>query len=236
MKSLFISLVILASALSANADVEKDFDGLGGNKILLDKAKAINPGTEISVVQDRTVSRRNRWELAPEYSGSFGGDAYVKTINAGLNVHYHLNPHWSFGVKYNHSFNKLTSEGEAVIGRALEDYKNNSANPTANVPEINYQKEEKMVFTNWYPVYGKMNLLDLGVAQFDAYGLAGLGSVTLRTGDVSSYSLGGGLGIWWSKKFSTRAEMRYQTYKAPFFDGDKSMDLALASVQMGWML
>ena len=236
MKIILISVLLIASAVVAQADTEKDFDSLGGNKILLDKAKAINPGSELSVVQDRTVSRRNRWELAPEYSGSFGGDAYVKSVNAGLNVHYHLNPHWSFGVKYNHTFNKLTSEGEAVVARALSDYNANTSNPTANVPEINYQKEEKMVFTNWYPIYGKMNLLDRGVAQFDAYALAGLGTVTLRSGDVGSYSLGGGLGIWWNKSFSTRAEMRYQTYRAPFFDGQKNMDLALASVQMGWML
>ncbi len=235
MKSILISFVILVAAISSYADVEKDFDGLGGNKILLEKAKAINPGTEISVVQERTVSRRNRWEIAPEYSGNFGGDAYVKTISAGLNVHYHINPKWSLGVKYNQSFNKLTPEGEALIARALDDYSKNSNNPTAAVPAINYQKEEKMVFADWYPIYGKVNLFDR-VAQFDVYGLAGLGTVTLQSGDASSYSLGGGLGIWWTKNFSTRAEMRYQTYKAPFFDGEKSMDLALGSIQMGWIL
>ena len=236
MKSILVILMILSSSISAFAEIEKDFDGLGGNKILLDKAKAINPGTVITVVQDRTVSRRNRWELSPEYSGSFGGDAYVKTMNAGMNVHYHITPRWSLGAKYNQSFSKLTAEGEAVIARALDDYKNNITNPTAAVPEINYQKEEKMVFANWYPIYGKMNLLEQGVAQFDVYAIAGLGTVTLRSGDTSTYSLGGGLGVWWSKNFTTRAEMRYQSYKAPFFDGEKSMDIALASLQMGWML
>ena len=235
MKSILVSVLILVSALTALANVENEFDGLGGNKILLDKAKAINPGTEISVVQERTVSRRNRWEIDPEYSGSFGGDAYVKTANAGLNVQYHINPKWSLGVKYNQSFNKLTPEGEALVARALDDFNKNPGNPTASVPAINYQKSEKMVFADWYPIYGKVNLFDR-VAQFDVYGLAGLGSVTLSSGDVSSYSLGGGLGIWWSKNFSTRAEMRYQTYKAPFYDGEKSRDLALGSVQMGWLL
>jgi outer membrane immunogenic protein len=236
MKKLLLSLIVIATSLSARADIEKDFEGLGGNKILLDKAKAIDPGAEVSVVQDRTVSRRNRWEIAPEYSGSFGGDAYIKTMNAGLNVNYHINPKWSLGLKYNRSFSKLTPEGDAVVDRAIKDFNNHPEKPSAPVPEMDFQREEKMAFVNWYPIYGKMNLLDRGVAQFDVYALAGAGQMVLESGTVPTYSVGGGLGVWWTQNFSTRVEMRYQNYKAQYFDGEKSMDLALASVQMGWLL
>jgi hypothetical protein len=45
-----------------------------------------------------------------------------------------------------------------------------------------------------------------------------------------------GLGLWFTQHFTSRVEMRYQNYKAKYIDGEKNMDLAIASVQMGWML
>ncbi len=214
----------------------QDFDSLGGNKILLEKAQAINPETDISIVQERTVSRRNRWEIAPEYSGTFGGETYIKTQNAGLNVHYHITPRWSLGLKYNRSFNKLTEEGEALINQAVKEYEQDVTKPRALIPDMDFPIEEQMASINWYPIYGKMNLLDKGVAQFDVYALFGVGQVRLHSGSKPSYSAGGGFGIWWNKSFSTRLEMRYQKYKSQYFNGEKENDLALASVQMGWLL
>lgn len=232
------NLILLAIAWPclAFAGVEEDFDSLGGNKIILEKAQALNPETQISIVQERTVPRRNRWEIAPEYSGTVGGDTYVKTQNFGMNVHYHITPRWSLGAKFNKSFNKLTPEGETLIEEAKRDYEKDPETPLAIIPNIDYPTEEQMAYLNWYPIYGKMNLLDMGIAQFDVYGTLGAGQVKLSSSSSPSYSAGGGFGIWWTRNFSTRLEMRYQTYKAQYFNKEQTMELGVGSVQMGWIL
>lgn len=229
--------VMIAFSTLSLAQVAAEFDNLGGNQIILDKAKELNPDTNVEVVQDRMVPRKNRFEFSPEFSGTMGGDdTYSKTQNAGMNIHYHINHRWSVGVKYNHSFNKLTAEGEAMVDAAYEDFLNNPIDPQKPIPEIDYQKSESLVFLNWYPIYGKMNLFESKIVQFDVYGLLGAGNVQLKSGTKPTYSAGGGIGFWMSKQLSTRFELRYQKYNVEYSTGPKNLDLAIASVQIGWLL
>lgn len=237
-KTLILVMALATSHVWAEPknDLESDFASLGGNRVMLDMAKELNPEQEISIVQDRIVPRRNRWELGTELAGTFGGDTYSKTSSLGFNVQYHINPRWSLGVRYNHDFNKLTPEGDAMVNRAIEDYTANPKAPTAPVPAMDYAKSETFALVNWYPIYGKLNLLDKGVAHFDVYGLAGYGQVTLSSGPTKSTTAGLGVGLWWNRHFSSRMEMRYQNYRAQYLDNNMNLDLAVASVQMGWLL
>lgn len=238
---LVISLMaFLVSGFAIGAESQDnlpaEFDSLGGNKTLLERAKALEPDVNVTVIQKRFVSRIHRIEIAPEFSGTFGGDTYTRTQSVGLNLHYHFNPRWSIGAKYNHSYNKLTSEGESMINASIEDYKKNPERPAVAYPQIDYPKDEYMATLNWYPIYGKLNLIDKGVLHFDMYFLAGGGQVTMSSGSTSSYTAGTGIGMWFNEHFTSRLEMRYQNQKAKYLDGEKSLDLAIASVQMGWML
>jgi outer membrane beta-barrel protein len=234
MKSVLIVLCLITAG--AHADIGQEFEGLGGNRVLLDKAKELNPEKEVSIVQERVVSRRNRVELAPEFLGSFGGDTYSRTSGLGLNVHYHITPRWSLGARYAYNFNSLTPEGKAAVDRAEEDFRHNPTSPTAAVPTLDYPRSEMFASLYWYPIYGKMNLLDKGIAHFDLYALAGYGRVSLSSGSVPSYTAGGGFGFWWTQHFASRVEMRYQTYTAKYFDTSTKLDLAIASLQLGWLL
>lgn len=240
MKSLVLLLSLVSiTAFAANEKQDAndvDFDSLGGNQVILDRARALEPEKTVSIVQNRTVSRRNRVEIAPEFSGTFGGDTYSRTKSLGLNANYHFNPRWSVGVKYNYSFNDLTPEGKAMVDAAEADYQANPGNPSAKYAVLDYQKSETLALVNWYPFYGKMNLLDMSVAHFDFYFVGGAGQVELLSGATSTYTGGAGFGFWVSNNFSTRLEMRYQNYTAKYFDKQKDLDLAVASVQMGWML
>lgn len=246
MTKLLLSAVALSVSVAASASDEttqastpaaqkesggllKDFDTLGGNDVLLDKARALNPDSTISIVQDRVVSRRKRVELSPEVAGVFGGDAYNSTTMYGINAHYHFTPRWSVGVKYLYDTNKLTKEGQFLID-------DTSVTGTGVIPQIDYPKSELMALVNWYPIYGKMNLYDLGVAHFDIYLLGGAGQVQLNSGGTSTYTAGGGLGVWWSKHLTTRAELRYQTYEAQRYTGAVRMNLTVAGLQIGYML
>lgn len=233
---LFICLLGIVSHAEKQESIANEFDGLGGNAILLERARALNPEITETVVQPRTVSRRHRFEIAPEYSGSFGGDTYSRTQSMAFNIHYHINPRWSLGLKAGMSANRLTQEGEAMVDRAYQDYLKNPKNPEFPLPEMDYQKAESMALVNWYPIYGKLNFLDRKVVQFDTYLTIGAGTVTLKSGITESQQMGGGVGFWFTPKFSTRFEMRYQTYEAKYLTGPQKLDLAIASVQMGWML
>jgi len=240
MKKLLIVLVsifqVAMAAENTSEDLASDFDALGGNKTLLERAQALEPEMNVTIVQDRTVSRRNRVEIAPEFSGTYGGDTYNRTRSIGLNLHYHFTPRWSVGVKFNQNFNALTTEGEAMMRDSYEDFKNNPERPGIAYPDIDYPKSETMALVNWYPFYGKMNLLDKGILHFDMYMIGGYGQVQLASGPTTTYTGGGGIGLWFTQHFTSRFEMRYQNYKAQYLKGEKNMDLAIASVQMGWML
>jgi outer membrane beta-barrel protein len=219
-----------------NAANETDFDSLGGNEIFFEKAKALQPEKKVTIVQNRAVDMKNRFELAPEFSGVFGGDTYSRTKSVGLNVHFHLNYNWSIGAKYNYSFNELTPEGKALTDKAVADYNANPESPTAAFPELNYQKSEAMALINWYPVYGKFNMMDYSVVHFDFYLVGGYGQIELSKSSSPTYTAGTGLGLWMTNNFSTRFEMRYQNYTSKYLSESKKMDVAVASVQMGWLL
>ncbi len=215
---------------------DADFEALGGNKIFFEKAKDIQPEKTVSIVQNRTVDMKNRFELAPEFSGVFGGDTYSRTKSVGLNAHFHINYNWSVGAKYNYAFNSLTPEGEALMDKAIADYNANPQNPSASYPELNYEKSEAMGLVNWYPVYGKFNMMDVSVVHFDFYLVGGYGQIQLAKSSSPTYTAGTGLGFWMSNNFTTRFEMRYQNYTSEYLGASKKMDIAVASVQMGWLL
>ena len=70
-----------------------------------------------------------------------------------------------------------------------------------------------MAVINWYPMYGKINLFDRGIAQFDLYLLGGAGVINLGTGSSTLYTGGAGVGFWWTQHFTTRLEARWQGYR-----------------------
>ena len=227
--TLAVSLVLTMGSTARAADLMKDFDSIGGNDALLDRAKALNPEERVRVVQDRIVTRRNRVEIAPEYSNVVAGDSFNSTNNFGVNVHYHINPHWSVGVKYDYSFNDLKAAGQEVIN-------NTNTNGKGWIPDIDYPKQEVIGLLNWYPIYGKMNLYELGVVHFDIYTVGGVGRIFLNSGATMSYTAGGGIGLWLSQHLTTRFEMRYETYQATEFNGKKQMDTTVAGLQVGYLL
>lgn len=232
-----VSSMSISSAMAADADTTstqssgllKDFDTLGGNDVLLEKAQALNPEAQIRIVQDRVVTRRSRVEIAPEFSSVLGGDAYNRTSNIGLNTHYHFTPQWSLGLKYNYSFNTLRPEGENLLTDVSVDGK-------ARIPDIDFPKQQASLTLNWYPIYGKMNLYELGVVHFDVYALAGAGQVELKSGWTTSYTGGAGIGLWVSQHLSTRFELRYEGYTAKRFTGDTQMNTTIAGIQVGYLL
>lgn len=230
--NIFLNFAVLSffSAV-AQADIMKDFDSLGGNQVLLEKARELNPDQRVVVVQDRIVPRRRQFEFAPEFSSVLGGDNFLVTRNANLNAHFHFNPQWSVGAKYSQMFNRLSQDGENLLtdtalisrGRAL-------------VPDIDFPKSQWLLTLDYYPVYGKMNFFNRGIVHFDVYGLLGGGRIELSSGSTSTWTAGGGVGFWISQHLTTRLELRYQSYSANRYNGPYAVDLTVAGIQVGYLL
>lgn len=220
----------------ASSSLEKDFDSLGGNRILLDKANAINPEVRTKVVQNRIVDRTSRFEFNGSYANTFGGDTYVRTGTFSLGTQYHINNHWSVGAKYGMSFNKLTNEGEDLVKRAEADHIANPSTSKSPVPDIDYPKSQMMGFVNFYPLYGKMSWFGNSISHFDVYGQLGYGQVGLDSGSANAMSGGVGISVWVNNNITTRLEAIYTNYEAQYSSGPIQQDITSASIQIGWLL
>lgn len=228
MRAVITTLFLLGFCI-AQADVMQDFDGLGENKELFDTAKALHPDLNVTVVQERIVKRRNRLEISPEISAFMGGDAYTDTYAYGLTMNYHIVPWISVGARYSKFSNTLNKEGTNIIHDV-------TATDKGFIPDIDYAKSSTMAFVNLYPIYGKMNLLNMGITHFDVYLTGGYGSMQLRSGSAPTWTAGGGVGFWWSQHFSTRFEVRTQSYEAKRYNNSVNLFNTVASVQMGYLL
>lgn len=242
MISLRWTLVILVSLSSALAsaksgkriDFSKDVDHLGGNKALLEMAHAIDPENRARIVQKRAVDRYNRVELGVNYGSQFGGDAYVRTQNLGVSGDFHITPRWSIGARYYDYGNDLTAEGRRAFSEAEEAY--SSGGRTYVIPDVDYALRSMMAVVNWYPIYGKTNLLDRSIAQFDLYFLAGGGQIELSSGWTSLATAGIGIGVWINNHLTTRAEIRTQGYQDEIISGPRRIQATTATIGLGWML
>ncbi|MGE0762298.1 MAG: outer membrane beta-barrel domain-containing protein [Bdellovibrionales bacterium] len=230
---LLIFAALLATGQTSFADVSDEMNGLGGNRELIRRARGLDPKNKVRVVQNRTVDRDLRLELGVNYGGVAGGDPYVSTNNLGVNLDFHVNPRWSIGARYYNSSNTLSSEGKRVFESAQAA---RAAGTYYERPDIDYASDTYLGVINWYPMYGKLSLFDFGIAQFDVYLLAGAGQVKLRSGMAPTYTAGAGLGFWMTQHFSTRLEVRYQTYEDEIYTGPRQLDLTVISATLGFLL
>lgn len=215
-------------------DVDKDVDTLGGNDALLQKAKAIDPENRARIVQKRVVDRNDRFEFGLNYGAIANGETYLNTQSVGASIDFHINPRWSVGVRYYDYGNQLSAEGQRVFNLANSSYANGGA--TYVTPDIDYPQQAGMAVIDWYPIYGKINLLDMGIIQFDTYLLAGGGAIQLSSGWTSIYTGGLGFGIWLNQHFTTRIEAKYQTYEDTVITGPRTINGIVGTIGFGFML
>jgi len=239
MKLLNLALILLFSANAFAGDLSSEMDALGANKELMKKAKAIDPHNRIRVVQNRDVDRYNRLELGINGGMVAGGDSYISTSVVGGQMDFHFTPRWSVGARYYNVSNTMTTEGKKVFEDAERRRQNNETG--FRQPGIDWAKEEWLAVVNWYPIYGKMNLFDAGISQFDLYFLGGAGQINLNSsGNVPLYTAGGGVGLWLTNHFATRLEARWQGYQDKVFDGiseqKRSIDQTILTMTMSFLL
>lgn len=227
----FLFAGVLFVPFFSHADLLQDFDSLGGNKVLLEKAQALNPEQNVFVVQDRIVSRKNRFEIAPEFHSVLGGDNFLISRAMSLNAHFHFNPQFSIGAKYSRMFNQLSQDGENLLNDSALNMRGRSL-----VPDIDYPVSQWLATFDYYPIYGKFNFFNRGIVHFDVYGLLGAGNIQLASGSSSTWTAGTGMGFWISQHLTARLELRYQNYNAQRYTGAYKVDATVLGLQMGYLL
>jgi outer membrane beta-barrel protein len=236
---LFASNLAAAETAPATDGILKDFDSLSGNNVLLNRGEELAPEIKTQIVQNRIVQRRKRFEFNPQYSNVVGGNPYVNTNMVGLATQYHINYRWSLGVRYDYAFNELNAEGKSMAKKQnpVRDSTGTIVGYEATIPAIDYMKESYMATVNWYPIYGKFSLYDLGVVHFDAYGLAGAGQVALDSGESDALTAGAGMAFWFSQHLTSRIELRWMGYTAEPFEGSKEdVNLTMGTLSFGYLL
>ncbi len=234
MKSLILIMTALMSTVALASDYEKSMDSLGGNRDLIRRARAMDPDNKVQVVQNRIVDLNTRFEFGINYGIVAGGDPYLNTQGLGAMAEFHIDPRWSIGARYVSFFNNLTSEGN----RVASDFQTRAANqqPGAVVPAINSPLSTVFGTISFSPFYGKLNMFDLGVAQFDVYVLAGYGTVQTSSSSSGTYTAGGGVALWLSQHLSSRFEVRYQGYQDQIDSGSRNINDVIIQAGIGFLL
>ncbi len=234
---MFSMVVANAAPAKRSSSVSQDMDSLGANQELLLKARAMDPGNRVRVVQNRQVDRNWRLELGLNYGMVAGGDSYLNTNNLGGQVEMHVNPRWSVGARYYNSANSLTPEGKRMHNEAVARA---SEREQYTVADISYAKNTYFGTVSFYPIYGKMNLFDWAITQFDMYLIGGYGQVQLANRGVNTtaptWTAGTGFGVWLTSWMSSRLEVRYQNYEDKISSGSRNLDLMVVSGSIGFLL
>jgi outer membrane beta-barrel protein len=208
--------------------MNQQFDNLGSNEDIIEKARALQPSNSMRIVQKREVDRNWRGELGLNYGYVGGGDTYIDTRSWGAAADLHITPNWSVGLRYTDHKNEYTSEGKRVYANMLKT--------SGTVPDVDYQESSIMGVLNWYPIYGKVSWLQSVVSQFDFYVLAGGGQTKLSQTTSPIYTGGAGMGLWWNNYISSRIEVRYENYKDHVYTGDRNVNAFVAQFGIGFML
>jgi outer membrane beta-barrel protein len=218
----------------ASPSFAADWDSLGSSQSILKKAKALDSDNKVRVVQKRAVDRDLRLEVSSHYGLISGGDSYIKTQAGGAQIEFHINPQWSLGFRYDSYINALTPEGAKVSNEAATAIAQGNS---AKLPEINFPVNSQLGTISWYPIYGKLNLFDQAVTQFDVYLMAGAGAIKLDSAQTTSLlSLGSGVGLWLTQHITTRFEIRYQSYKDKVYASDPQINLMSLQFGLGFLL
>lgn len=221
MKMVASILLLLSTSVFANdVPLEQKLDELN---IPDDKISNVINEDKVFVVNKRYSSLVNRHEVTFYGGNNFTADSHLSTQQLGLTYRYHLNSKWSFGLRYQEFYNKLTTTGEKLF----EEEK--------LFPDTDFALNSKEFFVNYNTIYGKLRWSSSTVVYFDQYISLGVGEAELSFGDQNIYVADVGLSFWLGKHMSTRFGVRNEFYEQSQLRQVRSIHNAVGYVEIGYL-
>ncbi len=227
LQTVILAITLISGSL-AFAKASEDLDSLGVNREVVRKARKLQPNNKVKIVQKRSVDRRWRVEGTLGYGYITGGSPYVDSKQLEGALELHVTPRWSVGGRYYSFQNELSQEGQRVF----------DGSPSVRPDVRDFASDAYLASVSFYPVYGKINLFDWNVTQFDIYLSAGYGQINLaQSGSSDLISAGGGVGFWLTDWLTSRFEVRYQTYKDSIADNQsRRLEQTVFTAKLGFLL
>lgn len=154
---------------------------------------------EVSVVQNRIYSKRNKFELGIS-AGSLNGDPFLSSYTLGASLGFHFSEYFSI-----HGFGWKAFVSPSSALNTLQGDLNTTAN--TNEPRSFFGGEIRGSL-----LYGKLSLSGLAILYFDAYLCGGAGSMSTESGNNLAGFIGIGQQIHLSQLFSLNLDYRFLRY------------------------
>ena len=199
--------VPLASAADAPASAspgEEDSAINEGEQVDVESIKkkywARGDQSQLSVVQNRTYTKSNKWDLGG-LGGIVNSDPFLTIKSVGGSLGYHFNEYFSFHLI---GWKDLVSKSSALT--SFEKFSGGTAN-------TNYPKYFLGGEANGSLLYGKLSVLGKAIIYYDLHLSAGAGVTKTESGDYFTPMGGIGQRFYLSKNLSLRIDYRLQYYK-----------------------
>lgn len=185
--------------------------------------------TRLKVVQTYPIERARRFELGVRYGYQYSGDVYSMSQGLGVNAGYNINQYVGVLLDYNQYVSKLTQEGTNLKNNDIPNRLPAGREFVIDVDSIKSSLHGSLVF---YPMNGKLNLMDRKTLYFDPYISAGYGVVNTQRSSSNSIQATGGLSFYLTRGMSLKIENRFMTYETQGVAGKSRIN----SNQFGMML
>jgi len=218
----YITLVFLfsASKLMAQADLNKRLDDL---RIPDDKITPIVSADKYYLVNERYSSLTNRHEVSMLGGHNFNAVSHLDNKQLGAAYRYHLDPRFSFALKYQVYQNQLTDAGKKLY----DDQK--------ILPDADYALKSTTLMVNMNTIYGKMRITEKQVVYFDQYVGIGYGDIDLARGLQKMINLDLGFAFWLGKNMSARIGLNNEFYEQRKLTGVENIHNAMGYIEFGYL-
>lgn len=134
---------------------------------------------DYNVVQNRFFLKSQRFEIAPVL-GAVPNNAFVKRYVGGLNLAYHLSETVALEAAFLYSPDSQSGADLKGLTHTLVQIAHDGGSGVEFQQPIDKLGLVGAFSARWSPVYGKINLIGESVLNFDFYGTAGIGVLSIN--------------------------------------------------------
>ena len=175
-----------------------------------DELKGVSTKKSVSILQSRYFLKAWRPEVGL-LMGSVINEAFTKTKTRGLRVGVFLNEWVGLESQYVLTTVRNSPDRKALNQKKYRDYNDQSKFVTADA-EINPISSFQDFVVIAAPLYGKVNVLDLGIVYVDIYGSLGFSRVGTQQGTKNALAIGAGQRFYFAERWSGRLDFRNRSY------------------------